>query len=201
MDPIERERHRDVDHWLDDQWLESALGQYGKAEPRAGLENRLLANLWAERNRIGLRRRWWRALGMVASLAAIFVALRVGEGDRERKPGSRSQAETSTTNRAEARELVQPRPIPQIVHPATTHPAREVVLRRPAHRPTRDLAVASTPKLAQFPSPQPLSEQERILASYVAKYPEHAALLAQARAEALQRDSEEEAAGNVGNIR
>jgi hypothetical protein len=194
MDPIGRERDRDVEGGLDDQWLESALIQFGKAEPRVGLENRLLANLRAERAQAYLRRRWWRALGMVASLAAILVAVRVEERDRERKP--ESTAATSTTNRAEARELVQPRPIPQIVHPA-----REVVLRRPAHRPTRDLAVASTPKLAQFPSPQPLSEQERILASYVAKYPEHAALVAQARAEALQQDSEEEAAGNVGNIR
>jgi len=194
MDPIERERDLDVEGGLDDQWLESALIQFGKAEPRVGLENRLLSNLRAERAQAYLRRPWWRALGMVASLAAILVAVRVEERDRERKP--ESTAATSTTNRAEARELVQPRPIPQIVHPA-----REVVLRRPAHRPTRDLAVASTPKLAQFPSPQPLSEQERILASYVAKYPEHAALVAQARAEALQQDSEEEAAGNVGNIR
>jgi hypothetical protein len=194
MDPIERERDRDVEGGLDDQWLASALIQFGKAEPRVGLENRLLANLQAERAQAYLRRRWWRALGMVASLAAILVAVRVEERDRERKP--ESAGATSTTNRAEARELVQPRRIPQIVHPAT-----EVVLRRPAHRPTRDLAVASTPKLAQFPSPQPLSEQERILASYVAKYPEHAALVAQARAEALQQDSEEEAAGNVGNIR
>ena len=194
MDPIERERDLDVEGGLDDQWLESALIQFGKAEPRVGLENRLLSNLRAERAQAYLRRPWWRALGMVASLAAILVAVRVEERDRERQP--ESTAATSTTNRAEARELVQPRPIPQIVHPA-----REVVLRRPAHRPTRDLAVASTPKLAQFPSPQPLSEQERILASYVAKYPEHAALVAQARAEALQQDSEEEAAGNVGNIR
>jgi hypothetical protein len=199
MDPIERERDRDVEGELDDQWLESALTQFGKAEPRVGLENRLLANLRAERAQAYLRRRWWCALGMVASLAAILVAVRVEERDRERKP--ESTAATSATNGAEARELVQPRPIPQIVPPATTHPAREVVLRRPAHRPTRDLGVASTPKLAQFPSPQPLSEQERILASYVAKYPEHAALVAQARAEALQQDSEEEAAGNVGNIR
>jgi hypothetical protein len=66
---------------------------------------------------------------------------------------------------------------------------------------TRDPATVSTPKLAQFPSPQPLSEQERILASYVAKYPEQAALVAQARAQALQQDREEEAAGTVGNIR
>ncbi|MGD0417120.1 MAG: hypothetical protein ABSA80_17310 [Terriglobales bacterium] len=72
--------------------------------------------------------------------------------------------------------------------------AREVARRRPANRPLGHLVVAGTPKLAQFPSPQPLSEQERILASYVALYPETAALVAQARAEALQRDREEEAA-------
>jgi hypothetical protein len=48
------------------------------------------------------------------------------------------------------------------------------------------------PKLDQFPSPQPLSEQEKILAAYVAKYPEDALLLAQARAEALRRDALED---------
>jgi hypothetical protein len=54
-------------------------------------------------------------------------------------------------------------------------------------------AVASAnPKLDQFPSPQPLSEQEKLLENYVAKYPERAVLLARARFEALQRDQLEE---------
>jgi hypothetical protein len=52
--------------------------------------------------------------------------------------------------------------------------------------------VAATPKLDQFPSPRPLSEQEQILMSYVARYPENAALVAQAQAE--EREREEEAA-------
>jgi hypothetical protein len=51
---------------------------------------------------------------------------------------------------------------------------------------------ANSPKLDQFPSPQPLSEQEKILASYVNQFPDHAALLAQARMEMLRRDREEE---------
>ena len=57
------------------------------------------------------------------------------------------------------------------------------------------------PKLEQFPSPQPLSEQEKILARYVNTYPEHAALIAQARTEELRRDSAEEMgeAGLAGN--
>jgi len=37
-----------------------------------------------------------------------------------------------------------------------------------------------------------LSEQERILADYVADYPEHAALIARARTEALRQDGAEE---------
>ncbi len=52
MDPIKREP--DIDQWLD-----AALSQYAKAEPRAGLEGRVLATLQAERNRVGLKRNWW----------------------------------------------------------------------------------------------------------------------------------------------
>ena len=37
-----------------------------------------------------------------------------------------------------------------------------------------------------------MSEQEKILASYVAQYPEHAALIAEARSEALRKDRREE---------
>jgi hypothetical protein len=65
---------------------------------------------------------------------------------------------------------------------------------RPANRPTHDRAAARTPAQAQFPSPHPLSEQEQILVSYVVKYPEIAALVAQDQAESLERDREEEAA-------
>ena len=42
------------------------------------------------------------------------------------------------------------------------------------------MVAAGSPKLDQFPSPQPLSEQEKILTNYVAQYPEHAVLIARA---------------------
>jgi hypothetical protein len=179
MDPSERER--DVD-----QWLESALSQYGKAEARAGLENRVLANLRAERNRIATRRRWWWAAGTATALAAILVVVWVGGSLRERNPGS-TAGTSMTTRREAARGSIQPRPALQAAERAT-----DVGQRAPANRLVRDLAVVRPPKLAQFPSPQPLSEQEKILVSYVTKYPKHAALVAQARTEALRRDREEE---------
>jgi hypothetical protein len=60
------------------------------------------------------------------------------------------------------------------------------------HPPRTTNIGVNSPKLDQFPSPQPLSEQEEILANYVGKYPEHAILIARARNEALQRDQLEE---------
>jgi hypothetical protein len=43
--------------------------------------------------------------------------------------------------------------------------------------------VAAYPKLDQFPSPQPLSEQELALARYVHDFPREATLIALAQAE------------------
>jgi hypothetical protein len=51
--------------------------------------------------------------------------------------------------------------------------------------------VASEPKLDVFPSPLPLSEQEKLLAIYVGQDPEHAALVAQARMADLRHEAEE----------
>jgi hypothetical protein len=63
-------------------------------------------------------------------------------------------------------------------------------------------AVAVQPKLDQFPSPRPLSEQEQILANYVAEYPETAALIAQLRTEEREKEREEEAGANAtGEVR
>jgi hypothetical protein len=186
MNPIERERDLD-------QWLDAALSQYGKAEPRTGLESRVLANLEAERNRIASRRRWLWAVGSATALAAMVVAVWFWQSGREVGPGS-SAGISTTSHCEEARGSIEPAPAAKIAHPAGGYPAKQVATHRPASRPLRDLTVAATPKLDQFPSPRPLSEQEQILMSYVAQYPEKAALVAQAQAEALERDREEEAA-------
>jgi hypothetical protein len=55
--------------------------------------------------------------------------------------------------------------------------------------------MAGNPKLEQFPAPQPLSEQEKLLQAYVAKYPEQAGLVARARTEELRQEQLEEING------
>ncbi len=189
MDPMKREREVD-------EWLEAGLRQYGKAEPRVGLENRVLASLQVERNRMAAPSRWWWLVTATA-LAAMVVAVWVWQSGRVARPGNAGIA----TAQREERRPIEPPQVPQIARPDGTTAAKQVAARRPGKRPSRDVTVAATPKLEQFPSPRPLSEQEQILMSYVARYRESAVLVAQAQAEALERDREEEAAAAAnGNM-
>jgi hypothetical protein len=165
MDPIKEQC--DVD-----QWLESALSQYGKAEPRTGLESRVLANLRDERGRVASRRRWWWAAGTAtATAAAIAMALWVGKSGNERNAAGTMGAST-TTQREEARAPVQAGPAPQVAHSA-----REIKQHMPASRLVRDVVVATTPKLEQFPSRRNLSEAELLLVRRLSDQSDRGALL------------------------
>jgi hypothetical protein len=151
MDPTKREH--DVEQWLD-----SALGQYGKAEPRTGLESRVLATLQVERNRITSRRRWWWAMGAAAAAVAIVAVVWVGENGSTKNAAGVAQS-SMPTHHEDVQSSIEPGPVQQAVHPA-----KQVAQRRPAHQPSRELAVAATPKLDQFPSRRNMSERELLLA-------------------------------------
>lgn len=181
MDPIERER--DID-----QWLERALSQYGKVEPRAGLESRVLANLQAERNRIVSRRRWWWAAGAIVAAAAIVAAVWLGEAGRTKNPPTRAGSSTAAPGET-ARA-----PVPQSPQQPIRHQAKATPGSRPRARAVRDLEVVQGPKRGQFPSPSPLSDQEKMLARYVQEFPHRAVLLARAQTELRKRDELEMAA-------
>lgn len=174
MDPIENDKKNDIDHWLDE-----ALHQYGKIEPRVGLEGRVLTGLQFERTRATAPSRWWWAAGIAAAFVAITVAVWIWQSGHQAR---RANTAGITTPR---QELATTRP--------ESHPARRVVTHEPVRQPMVNVTVAATPKREQFPSPRPLSEQEKLLISYVARDPEKAALVAQARDEALARDRQEEA--------
>jgi hypothetical protein len=176
---------KDMENDALDRELDAALAQFSAAEPRAGLEDRVLANLRIERGRAP-EPSWWRwpALAAVAAVLLVTASL--------------------------LWKSAKPKPDITVQHPPkATHfdtqvagnrgggsvPPREVGSKRQVKTPPlghRVPETASAAKLDQFPSPQPLSEQEKILARYVTKYPEHAALIAQARTEELRRDDVEE---------
>jgi hypothetical protein len=159
--------------------LDAALAKLAASEPRAGLEDRILANLRSApvpSPRIA----WWMWPAVAA--AVIVVAITGSLLWKPRTPVKNIQARTAPIVKpvltksieiAEAKDLAANDtqsvsiPSPRIKH----HDARRQAV----------AAAAKPPKLDQFPSPQPLSQEELALVKYVKQFPQDATLVAQAQ--------------------
>ncbi|MFZ0733708.1 MAG: hypothetical protein WAM79_15400 [Candidatus Sulfotelmatobacter sp.] len=159
--------------------LDAALAKYADARPHTGLEERILANLRAGQSR-EVTRSWWKwgfAAAAVAAVAllAIAVSLRFGETAHPviaKRPPVSSRASRNSPFVAEVHAESH----------ETIAPVRRV-RRTPKHPAQPAAVIADSPKLDQFPSPQPLSEQELALVRYVRSFPKEAMLIAQAQEE------------------
>lgn len=147
-----------------DEMLDSLLANYSSAEPRPGLENRILANLRDAEEKEAAHGWWnfkWLWVGGVA--AAIIVAAVLISGQHRVAPPTNVVIRTS-----------QPAPQEGIQSHA---PAvrNETVRIRPrkslAHTRPQNATLALSERPAVFPTPTPLSEQEKLLLSYLAGTP------------------------------
>ena len=160
-----------------DRILDAALERYAAAEPREGLEGRVLANLRAERARV-LDRAWWR-WGVMAALATIVIVA-VTFAWRSGKPSPpviANRPPATTPNLEHSKPRVASGAGQNDAHPHASSPATG----RAPHRVRREVIAAVNPKLDQFPSRQPLSVQELALARYVSEFPQEATLIARAQ--------------------
>lgn len=142
-----------------DDLLDAGLTRYSNVAPRPGLEGRIVANAHAAED----RRSWFVWAGRLAfgGLAAILVVgvvtlMRLRVPPPPRVPSAAASALQS---------VPRPLPAPSMRSPRALH-RRPLLL---AHRP---VLPASKPavreaRMPQFPSPQPPTEQERLLAQYV----------------------------------
>lgn len=169
MEPHDRDQFDDL--------LAGSLKRYGEVEPRAGLEGRVLARLAAVDREPRLRMYWgW---GLTAA-ACIGMVIALGF---EMRPRPHEQPVAVHPPSAAVNSTV-----PHDV-PAPTHrKPRTTVARRDKVEPE----VAKTRLPSEFPSPHPLTEQERLLKVYVDNFPQEAALVAHEQAE---RDKELAAMG------
>lgn len=173
-----------------DRELDAALATYAAAEPRTGLEERVLANLRTEREQV-VRRSWWSwavvgglAVGVI--VVAATLSWRPANNAAKHHPPTKAHraAETQVAGNSEMNRTGPTIPKPR---------------KRPSVHLHRTENVAQ-PKLDVFPSPLPLSQQEKMLASYASHYPKEAALIAQLRTKALQRDFEEETQADANSV-
>jgi hypothetical protein len=152
---------QDKDKRLDD-LLESLLSTYSVAEPRPGLETRILAQV---RSAAGEKRSWfwkWSWLGAgAAAIAAILLVVYFSRPTAQRHPAP----------------LVSVKPLPQshppkmVERPALTIkvPDRGQQPRHVAPEETDTLAARDRP--AVFPTPVALSDQEKLFLRYLAGTP------------------------------
>lgn len=162
-----------------DRDLNATLAKYAAVEPRRGLEDRVLANLRAEREHITDRSpsRWSIVPIALAIVAVIIVAVALPwRSDRPRDSMTANHASTGTPNARSGPSLAA-----NGRANSASPPVPAPTVRRVTHR-VHPTTVAATPfKLDQFPSPQPLTEQELALAHYVTQFPQDATLIAQAQ--------------------
>ena len=154
-----------------DRELDAALAKYAAVEARAGLEERVLANVQAERVRVSVRT-WWGWGVAVAVLVVAMALLWAWE-----KPSSPTVVVRPTNSTQEQPKQFASNGGESGVRSQTSSPARKRI------RHASALVVAAGPRLDQFPSPQPLTEQELALARYVREFPQEANLIATAQVE------------------
>lgn len=146
-----------------DQIIDAGLNTY--AEPRFGLEQRILAAVAAKNNARELTARSprWRmwAAGLAAAvclLAAITVAVRVVEA-----PHSRNEQAVNRTHAPVMDRAANPEPRADVpVQVAAKHRGRRI----------QEARLRRLPKKELFPTPQPLSPELQALAQFVARAPE-----------------------------
>lgn len=179
-----------------DRWLDRALGEMSNAEPRAGLENRVLARVREEREVRAGRWHWWvlsiATAAVVFAVAVFLIQTRSRvETMGRRNIGGGGLSETSRRD-AGATPLTARQDTGAttnaVGHGRARGGRREAGTTRPELTARRDGAGT---KLDQFPSPTPLSEQELMLARYVRDFGDKAVLVARAQTESRRRDEAE----------
>lgn len=185
---MREEQRRDHRDELD-QILDNALAKYAAVEPRSGLEDRILSHLKSPgTSATGVA--WWRwaatfAAALVVMILVLWGVEKYNPQRMVRRPaGSQEQTPSQVvTNHA---PVIPARPMA----PVTVRRARK-------HTSTQVAVVAAGPKLDQFPSPQPLSEEELALVRYVHSFPKEAKMIAQTQEEfALETQREMNDAGS-----
>jgi hypothetical protein len=132
-----------------DRLLDASLERFSDVEPRAGLPGRILAGV-AARHRVTQRRNW--VLGFAVSALAVFaISIAVLIPSRT------------------ARRAAPPAPVAVARPENAAPPAPPVRERRQLVNVRRPSAFPKRPQ--QFPTPAPLSKQEKLLLLYVKEVP------------------------------
>ncbi len=166
-----------------DEMLDSMLASYSSVEPRPGLETRILAHL-RETSEKQTAQGWWNFRWLWAGMvtAAIIVGTMLISARHRVEPPT--HVTVKTTQPAPQLEIQPQAPI------APKETAR-IYRRKPrATKPPQNSTLAVSQRPANFPTPAPLSEQDRLMFMYLKNTP-HEVVIAQLPRNNDQQESEE----------
>ncbi|SRR5258708_6681590 len=138
-----------------DEMLDSLLASYSNAEPRQGMETRILASVSAQQRSRRLLFTWlWAGAGVAAAIV-IAMAILLNRSTALPKPPV----------------LAGPSPAPKINStPAVSSVPPRVSSKTPVPRAPEQKAEADV-RQAVFPTPVPVSDQERLMLQYLRATP------------------------------
>lgn len=148
-----------------DEMLDSLLASYSSAEPRPGLETRILANLRdsaiSGTSHGWLNFKWLWAAVIAAGIIIVTVVIH------------KQQRITAPANVVVKNSQPAPRPEIQPNVPVAHEKAAMIHHHHPPlPKQTQNVALALGQRPAIFPTPTPFSEQEKLLLSYFARTPQ-----------------------------
>lgn len=156
------DQEKDKQMQIDDM-LDSLLANYSSAEPRPGLETRILANLREAEKKAP--QGWWNFKWIWAGVVAgaIVMAMVLVSGRHRVAPPTPVVVRTSP---AVPQPEIQPRA------PIVRNETAKIHRRKPpAATLPQNATLAMSQRPAVFPTPTPLSEQEQLLLRYYASTP------------------------------
>jgi hypothetical protein len=152
-----------------DRMLNEALHSYVASEPRAHMEGRILATAWNEAReaRLVMRQRWmgW-GLAIAACLLLVCLAVYVSHSRRRTVQFAQMPRQSSPTSLAPADGSRQ-----AAIDLGVPTKAARVRSHLPVVAAGRAEVSEKLPKLDVFPTPQPLTADERRLLTMVAQVP------------------------------
>lgn len=149
-----------------DEMLDSLLAAYSSTEPRPGLETRILASLRDAPSREASPMPWnFKWLWAVAALAAAIIAGAVLMSGRHHVAPP-SNTVVQAVQPAVQQPVIQEPTMQSSVPPAVHHRHKTL-----APAPPQNVKLALSQRPAIFPTPVPLSEQERLMFSYLENTP------------------------------
>lgn len=138
-----------------DRILDDALASYSAVEPRAGLAGRVMARV---RSDGAVSRNRWLPFAVGAVLACLAVAVVIWH-----ERADRSRVAVAPVTQAVMSKVEAPPPAPERVQTRVSA-GRVKVARR----------IRSLPQREQFPSPAPLTAEERALVAFARQAPQEA---------------------------